>query len=499
MGTNDSSARHPRRTPLAACLAAALALAAVPAVAAHPAHTAATLPVTNCNDDGSSGSLRAVIDAANDGDTVDLSALTCSTITLQSGAIVIAVDDLTLSGPGTSLTIQPGTAYSSVFEHTGSGTLAIDSLRIAYGFKYQTGQSNALGGCIFSAGNVSLDGAEVTRCLALRSGADAGYYAKGGAIYAQGNVTLIDSSVTYSGADAGDAMQPMPGSAVGGGIYARGSVELLYSTVMEDSVATTTLQGSANYGGVFAGLGFTSKYSTVSYCSAAMFSPAISLLQTTGGGVGVISGNVEIEGSTISGNSAGTFGGIVVRGGGTTSITNSTIAGNYAAYGYGGIAVVRGISVSTLVAIANSTITRNLAHAQAGAGGLFLGDGMSLDLQSTIIGGNASGGTYANDLDAPSALTVTGANNLVETVGPNIALPGGTLRTDPQLGPLQDNGGLTRTLAPLVGSPVIDMGNNTAGLDTDQRRTGFARVVGAAADIGAFETDPDVLFANGFN
>ena len=49
------------------------------------------------------------------------------------------------------------------------------------------------------------------------------------------------------------------------------------------------------------------------------------------------------------------------------------------------------------------------------------------------------------------------------------------------------SGGLTQTMALLAGSPAIDQGNNLAGLATDQRGTGFARVGGASADIGAFE------------
>src|SRR5206468_417447 len=59
--------------------------------------------------------------------------------------------------------------------------------------------------------------------------------------------------------------------------------------------------------------------------------------------------------------------------------------------------------------------------------------------------------------------------------------------TDPLLGPLANNGGPTLTYAPQVGSPVIDAGSNPAGLTTDQRGTGFARVSGLATDIGAFE------------
>jgi len=91
-----------------------------------------------------------------------------------------------------------------------------------------------------------------------------------------------------------------------------------------------------------------------------------------------------------------------------------------------------------------------------------------------------------------------GANNLVG-VSPSV-LPPDTLHTEPLLGPLQDNGGPTQTHALSPGSPAIAHGNNAANLADDQRGTGFLRVVGAAADIGAFESQPDsdVIFRNGF-
>ena len=68
---------------------------------------------------------------------------------------------------------------------------------------------------------------------------------------------------------------------------------------------------------------------------------------------------------------------------------------------------------------------------------------------------------------------------------------------DPQLGPLQDNGGPTFMHAPLPGSPVIDQGKNFVGSDSDQRGNGFFRTVdfsalpnasgGDGTDIGAVE------------
>jgi hypothetical protein len=82
----------------------------------------------------------------------------------------------------------------------------------------------------------------------------------------------------------------------------------------------------------------------------------------------------------------------------------------------------------------------------------------------------------------------------------------GDLRsTDPQLGPLADNGGPTPTVALALTSPAIDKGGPVAGgSPVDQR--GFARVVdlpgfanasgGDGSDIGAFEFQKATLTVN---
>lgn len=66
------------------------------------------------------------------------------------------------------------------------------------------------------------------------------------------------------------------------------------------------------------------------------------------------------------------------------------------------------------------------------------------------------------------------------------------------LGPLANHGGRTSPHELLPGSPALDMGNNLFELARDQRGTGFARMIGAAVDIGAFESDPERILTNGF-
>src|SRR5262249_62378314 len=58
---------------------------------------------------------------------------------------------------------------------------------------------------------------------------------------------------------------------------------------------------------------------------------------------------------------------------------------------------------------------------------------------------------------------------------------------DPKLGPLQENGGPTKTHALLPGSPAIDAGSNRRAPTWDQRGPGFPRIVNGTIDIGSFE------------
>jgi len=61
------------------------------------------LPVANCDDDGGPGTLRSVVAGAVSGAIIDMSALTCSTISLANGAIAIPFDSLRIVGPAGGL------------------------------------------------------------------------------------------------------------------------------------------------------------------------------------------------------------------------------------------------------------------------------------------------------------------------------------------------------------------------------------------------------------
>jgi hypothetical protein len=439
-------------TPLAACLAAALALAA-------PAATATTWFVGNCNDSGG-GSLRATVASASNTDTVDLSQLSCSTITLTTGAILIdvGVNNLTLTagnGAVNAVTIDGGFSaghHNRVLNHLGTGTLTVKGLIITDA-KYSSGPAFQ-GGCISSSGNVSLIASTVSHCTVVGSAAS-NHSVLGGGILAAGGVYLRASAVTDNIAQAAGS-----NIARGGGIYSSGNVTALYSIIANNSVTAATNQ--------------TAK----------------------GGGLNA-SANLNISYSTISGNQAQIAGGVylhAISGSHTALISNSTISGNGSSdnfLGSGGVYVV-----SVPLTLSNSTIAFNTTNSSV-AGGLAV-YAAAAQLQSSIIAGNTAGGV-ASDFGGSAA--ATGANNLI--FHSSVTVPADTLvGVCPKLQPLADNGGAILTHALMHTSPAIDTGNNAQLLTYDERgEFPFARVFGTRADIGAYEWQgaPDNrIFHSGF-
>jgi hypothetical protein len=192
--------------------------------------------------------------------------------------------------------------------------------------------------------------------------------------------------------------------------------------------------------------------------------------------------------STISGNGATGVGGVFTY---RAYLIDSTISGNHADYG-----PIGGVYARDSAQVFNSTIAGNSSAADSGAG-LFVSHASTLttNVHNTIIANNTTGG-IESDVSTDLESTIGGSNNLIMAHPAETTVPADTISADPKLGPLQDNGGPTRTMALKPGSPAIDKGGAT-GLSRDQRDS--SRVIGGKADIGAFERDPDVVFANGFN
>ena len=474
---------HPR--PLAV-LVSALSLHAACGNASEHAHLPiVTSLVTRCADDGGSDTLRNAVLTANDGGTIDLTALACSRITL-AGAINVDVNNLTIIGAGAdALTIDANHA-GRAFMHSGSGTLSLQYMTVSNG---SITLPTALGGCIYSKGSVTLNHATVADCQALGQ-AGAG----GGGIVALYQLTMLNSVLSGNSAVAAVGASGTT-TAEGGGAVVLGHLNLVNSTVSGNLVHTVA--GKAIGGGLYVHGTLSCKYSTIdtNTASVAQFSAGGGDYGTGGGLAFMHYGSGQsftMSSCSVHHNMADAGAGVVLseQDNATASIRNSTISTNTANYEGGGL--VEG----TRLTLSNSTVAFNVAGSYGGGGLIASGD--TLTMESSIVADNGpSGSAFAADLDGTS--TVSGHNNIVKVVGTMVILPIGTVRLDPQLGPLRDNGGITHTHALLPASPAIDSGNNKANLGTDQRSTGFPRVIGIAADIGAFEFDPDVIFINGFN
>ncbi|WP_156800806.1 Ig-like domain-containing protein [Dactylococcopsis salina] len=192
---------------------------------------------------------------------------------------------------------------------------------------------------------------------------------------------------------------------------------------------------------------------------------------------------VSMDGLTIIGGNTEDGAGIFNRE--TVNLTNTTISGNSASDDGGGI-----FNEGT-VNLTNTTISGNSASDDGG--GIWSRE--TINLTNSIIANSTGGGDVYNYYGRPD----------VNTYGANIVEDGsvrGAVQIDPNLSPLQDNGGGTLTHIPLEGSLAIDLGDNSVlpadtqdidgdgdveePLPFDQR--GLNRVIGDAVDLGAVET-----------
>jgi predicted outer membrane repeat protein len=227
----------------------------------------------------------------------------------------------------------------------------------------------------------------------------------------------------------------------------------------------------------------------------------------TGGGIYNL-GQMTVEGSTVSGNQAPQGGGFQNLS--NLSITNSTITDNTAADSGGGIYSRESGSVLT---ITNSTISGNTVTTIRGSA-IYLAEGLLEINYSTITnnsGGSTSGAIFtipatvtisnsiiaenpAGDCSFPAGVTINDAN--IDSDGSCL---GFTMSVNPQLGPLDSNGGPTFTHALLPGSPAYDTALGACPA-TDQR--GVTRPYDTACDIGSYEaslpllTGPDIIIPN---
>lgn len=463
-------------------------------------------------------SLREAIAAANNSaadDAIIFSNLfrSLQTITLNGNQLTVQNNGrLVINGTGKDLLMISGNNLSRVFFISPGATAEISRLTVKEG-----NQPASNGGGIYNAGvylklfdviirnNTSSNGGGIKNEAGTLEAVDSlitdntattngGGINNTGVSQTLGIIILTNTIVSSNTSQSG-----------GGGIYnAFGNI-----TVENSEISNNTILGSSNSGGginTLSGI-LTINNSRLKNNTATDSGGAIRVNSSdsqvninastisgnsavNGGGLRADAGTTTINASTISGNRASFRGGGLLTNGGTINLKNSTVSGNSSSDDGGGIVNFGTINVES------TTVSKNSA-ADVG-GGFFNGNG-PVTVKNSIIADNTSRSApdFSGTLDSQGF-------NLIENIsGTSIQgdTTGNITGVDPQLLPLGNYGGLTLTHALNPHSPAIDAGKSF-GLTTDQR--GLQRPVdnitpnapgSDGSDIGAFEVQASKFFS----
>ncbi len=435
------------------------------------------------------------------------------TINLNQG-LPDLTDSVIITGPGADkLTVQrnAGGGFYRIFRVTTVGTVDVSGLTIARGLVGQVDPSDDGGGIEnLNAGTVN-----VTNSIVSGNSASSG---GGIANMSSGTVSVTNSTITGNSTNV-----IVAGSKVGGGIYnhATGTVNVTNSMISGNSSSGPASGGISNYGTLTVAVSTLSgnKGDGIDNDNNGTLTVTNSTISSnTGWGIRG-NGTITVAGSTLSGNTGGgiksgnglfqlTVTGCTISNNNNTSVINSTISGNSASRpddGSGNAGGIYNVDSSLGVTVANSTISGNTSPV---TGGIFSPSLNVVQVKSTIVALNTGSSSSPDVLGPFYSLGFNLIGKKDESVG--FTKPTdqtGTIGSplDPKLDPngLQNNGGPTKTIALLFGSPAIDKATSagvplrTNDLTTDQRDTGFPRTFndpnvpnaagGDGTDIGAFE------------
>lgn len=349
----------------------------------------------------------------------------------------------------------------------------------------------------------------------LSDNATTGDYSPGGAFFGYPSLGGIEGhNSTISGNTTGGYKSP------GGAVDVTSAMTLNYFLISGNSTLGDQSSGGAIY------------TKNVFIANSVISGNSVTGNDSDGGAIHARAPNSidsTIQTSTVSDNSAsGSGGGLWML---NSKIIESTISGNAAQQGGGGIHVDVCSSYSKNLTAYNSTIAFN-SSATTGGAGIYLGSSgcsafvggatqttASANLKSTILADTKAAGVASADIAVGSgfALTVDTDHDLIQrpSADPSITIVNASsspavIVADPKLVVLANNGCGTKSGAPatevcvpthaITCSAPLNAGSNPNNYTNDERGTGFFRVQGIAADIGAFELQPggDEIFCDNF-
>jgi len=354
-----------------------------------------------CADGSGNCTLRAAVMEANalaGADTITLPAGAYTLTTVGTDEDLTATgdlditEDLTINGAGMASTTIDADKTDRVFDVDPAGS---GGTVLISGVTIQGGSPGHSGGGIRNGGALTLANSTVSDNLASFGGGI--FNASGGEVHLNSSQVTGNSSTGNGGGigNAGGGTLTLTNSGVTGNTAANygGGINSSGDVTLTDSTV------SGNTATTFGGGGFESQgvltitNSTISGNTAA----------TRGGGIDNVEGaQATIIDSTISGNSGGDEGGgIFMEDTATMTMTGSTLSSNSATAG-GGLRVNTGAAT-----LANSTVSANTASF---GGGIYNGENATTTLINVTITHNSAltnGGGLYNPGDAPGAFMLT--------------------------------------------------------------------------------------------
>jgi CSLREA domain-containing protein len=415
------------------------------------ANGAATRSPEPICDPGSSSSQAAALQSLNTGSYAQLTAMVTAQVLLSSMVDTsdAAAARLPLDAPAADATSIPSISTPAPGAPQSTPTMYISGGTV----RENTATS---GGGIANYTTMELEDTEVIDNIARDNA---------GGLGNAGNLSIDNSIIRGNQAQQQSA----------GGILNAGSMTISASTIAEN-LAHTNGGGIQNGGGEISG-SLTIIDSTIRGNNAGNTGD-----DSNGGGIfSTVTGSyISLQNSAIIANTAGSSGGGISTNN-PTDLINVTLSDNIAGIAGGGVQ----INASGVLSGTNLTISHNTITSEGGGGAALFNNGATY-LSNSIVASNMSGSTCGGQ----NAITSQG-HNLASDAACAFTDTNDLPSTDPLLGALQDNGGLTLTRALSSGSPAIDAGNNAVCPASDQR--GVARPTDgdgdgtAACDMGAYE------------
>jgi CSLREA domain-containing protein len=362
--------------------------------------------------------------------------------------------------------------HNVVLDGNGGGIFASGTAFNAFNVVVSNNQVPAGGGGIAArAEEVLLDHVTIDHNTAT---AEATTQSGGGGIHLAGYISIIIRDCVISNNSA---------FGWGGGILNQNGfpTTIVRTSIVNNHVngSDTSIAGGGVFQGNYSGM-LTIEDSTIQNNSSAFKGGGLFHYGNSGS-----MANVYIKHSTIAYNQAEGFGAGIYNQGDlfltNVTVSHNEVAGIYNQWGGG----IYNHDYGNLT-IQNSTITENSART---GGGIYRSGGV-VTAKNSIIAHNVATDTATGGPNCYGGLTSNGYNLQNDNSCPfnNV---GDMNQTNPRIGPLQGNGGLTDTHALLSNSPAIDAGTNAGCPTRDQR--GVTRPQdgngdgNAICDIGSFE------------